>query len=151
MSKRGAKSGQISSKKSKHFHRKAIHQAVAAACLSLATNLAFAVCPAPVASIISIPDATTSADTCFLNAGESLVIDNAGLLESAVTAFNANAGSIANNGSISGGFRGIVLRSGSSIGNLTNNGNISGLFDGVSLNSGSSITNLTNKIGRAHV
>ena len=150
MSKRGAKSGQISSKKSKHFHRKAIHQAVAAACLSLAANVAFAACPAAVASIITIPGITTAADTCTLNTGESLLIDNAGLLRSAVVRSGVLAGSITNNGSVSGSSASIRVITGSSLTSLTNSGTISGNYgvyvDGSSASS-SIIGTLTNNVG----
>lgn len=146
MSKLGAQSGQISSKKSKHFHHKAIHQAVAAACLSLAANLAFAACPAAGASIISIPDATTAADICSLNAGESLVIGIPGLLRSAVVRSGVVAGSITNNGTISGTSASIRVLSGSSISSLTNSGTISGDF-GIYVDSSSIIGTLTNNVG----
>lgn len=125
--------------------RKGVVSAVAAALLAMAAPGAMAQSSCT-GGVITVNGAET--ETCVLQNGDQLTVTGSISANPGVSITGGTiAGSIANSGTISGGWTGIYLSS-SSVGSIANSGTISGSSAGIFLNSSSSVVgSITNEAG----
>ncbi len=129
------------------FNKTIIAQAVALSLAALSTA-------AYAADVCTTASTTISAtqgmgDNCNLVTGESLTVNTGvnaftGVIAGVEISGAAVAGSITNNGTISGNSTGIRIHSGSSVASITNNGTISGGSYGLIVEGGTVSGNITN-------
>ncbi len=153
----------------KRYHRKHLHQAIAATCLAVTALPALTATPAwgvtvPTTSGLLTYTVNTASGgnpgQVILGNSGSLIVDtaaNGGVVGGGtgtatavlIPAGPVAAGTITNNGTISGNFAGIYVTSGSTAGNITNSGTISGAgtgttAGGIVINWGSAVGTITN-------